>query len=647
MDAVQKANSGHPGMPMGMADIATVLWRELLNHNPQNPDWPNRDRFVLSNGHGSMLLYGLLYLTGYDMTLEDIKNFRQLGSRTPGHPEVEINGIETTTGPLGQGLANAVGMALAERSLAAEFNRPDLNIISHYTYVFVGDGCLMEGISHEASSFAGAQKLGKLICFFDDNQVSIDGEVKYWCRDNAAQRFAAYNWHIIDKIDGHNPVELRAAVQQAQQEDRPSLLICSTSIGYGSPNKEGKASAHGSPLGEEEVRLTRARLDWDHPPFVVPPELLKEWNMTERGARLEREWQELSAIYKERHPTEWDELHRRLSGKLPQQLMTGGRQFIKEQQRQAKDQATRAASLEALEAYKNYLPELIGGSADLTPSNLTFHSDSVAISPDGGKGNYIHYGVRELGMSAMMNGIALHGGYIPYGGTFLVFLDYARSAVRLSALMGQRVIYVFTHDSIGTGEDGPTHQPIEHLTILRATPNMNLWRPADGVETAVAWLEALKSDDRPTALALSRQKTKAIERTEAQLGEIHKGGYTLIDKGDKADMLVIATGSEVGEAAAAVRQYNSEGGCASLVSMPCCELFAAQPSAYRNQVLPPQITKRLAVEAGASAWWRGYVGLEGEIMGIDGFGRSAPGDALFKHFGLLAADIYARMKELG
>jgi len=647
MDAVQRANSGHPGMPMGMADIATVLWREFLNYNPQNPSWHNRDRFILSNGHGSMLLYGLLYLSGYDMTIEDIKNFRRLGSHTPGHPEVEIKGVETTTGPLGQGLANAIGMALAERNLAAEFNRSDLAIVSHHTYVFVGDGCLMEGISHEACSFAGMQKLGKLICFFDNNQVSIDGEVKHWCVDDTAQRFASYKWHVIDNIDGHNPVELRTAIKRAQEEDHPSLLICSTSIGYGSPNKAGKASAHGSPLGQEEVELVRTELGWHHPPFVIPPELLKEWDMKERGAQLEQDWQNICTDYKKRYPTEWNELERRLAGELPSKLITSGKQFITKQQSRQQDQATRASSLQTLEAYAPHLPELIGGSADLTDSNLTFHTGSSAISSTKPKGNYIYYGVRELAMSSMMNGIALHKGYIPYGGTFLVFLDYARSSVRLSALMGQRVIYVYTHDSIGIGEDGPTHQPIEHLTILRATPNINLWRPADAVETAVAWLESLKTSDRPSALALSRQKTKAIDRDPAQLAHIHKGGYSLIDKGDEADMLVIATGSEVGGAFEAVRKYNEEGGSASLVSMPCCELFAAQPLDYRNRVLPPKVTKRLAIEAGASAWWRSFVGLEGDIMGIDRFGFSAPADSLFEHFGFSATHIYERMKQLG
>ena len=644
-DAVQRANSGHPGMPMGMADIATVLWREFLKHNPRNPSWHNRDRFVLSNGHGSMLLYGLLHLSGYDLTMEDIKNFRQLGSHTPGHPELETIGVETTTGPLGQGLANAVGMALAERNLAAEFNRLDLDVISHYTYVFAGDGCLMEGISHEACSFAGTQRLGKLICFFDDNGVSIDGEVKNWCQDKVAQRFAAYNWHVIEGLDGHDPVGIRDAIKQAQADPRPSFLICATSIAYGSPNKAGTAASHGAPLGEEEISLVRKELNWDYPPFMVPAELLNEWNQTRKGAESEQRWRMICDDYEKAYSEDWKELNRRLEGRLSEQALERGKNFIEQQQKQQKKQATRAASLTALEEYSSFLPELLGGSADLTGSNLTFHSGSAAITSDR-KGNYVYYGVRELAMSAIMNGIALHKGYIPYGGTFLVFLDYARSAVRLSALMAQRVIYIYTHDSIGIGEDGPTHQPVEHLVMLRATPNISVWRPADATETAVAWLEALKSETTPTALILSRQSTEPLERTQEQVDAIHKGGYVLIDGKGEPDVLIIATGSEIEPARAAVEKYNSADGIARLVAMPCCEVFASQPQEYRNSVLPLSVTKRLAIEASAPDWWSSYVGLEGDVLGMHGFGSSGPATELFKHFGFTADNIYQRMKKL-
>lgn len=649
-DAVQQAGSGHPGMPMGMADIATVLWREFLKHNPRNPAWWDRDRFVLSNGHGSMLLYGLLYLTGYALSIEDIKNFRQLNSCTPGHPELDTIGVETTTGPLGQGLANAIGMALAARNLAAEFNRPELKIISHYTYAFVGDGCLMEGISHEACSFAGVQRLAQLICFFDDNGISIDGEVKNWCQDKPAQRFAAYGWHVIDNLDGHNPTAIRAGIRQAQADSRPSILLCKTSIGYGSPNKANTAAAHGAPLGTEEVARVRRELGWEYPPFEVPAELRREWNLMEKGADQERSWDQLCARYAHAYPREWAELTRRLKGELPSQLADQGRKLVYAQQRQPA-QATRKSSLQALEALAPQVPELLGGSADLTGSNQTLHSGSRPIQA-GQAGNYFYYGVRELAMSAMMNGISLHGGYIPYGGTFLVFLDYARSAVRLSALMRQRVIYVFTHDSIGVGEDGPTHQPVEHLTILRATPNFYLWRPADAVETAVAWLSAIRIDKAPTALALSRQTVAAQQRSAVQCDAIHRGGYVLVPEDAKQervgnpDIIVIATGSEVEPSRRAVTKYNAEGGAARLVSMPCCEVFAAQPQVYKDTVLPPEVTKRLAVEAGAPDGWYRYVGAHGDVLGMNGFGKSAPASRLFGHFGFTAEHIYRRLRKL-
>ena len=645
VDAVQKASSGHPGMPMGMADIATLLWREFLQHNPRNPRWENRDRFVLSNGHGSMLLYALLYLSGYAMKLEDIRNFRQLDSCTPGHPELEVTGVETTTGPLGQGLANAVGMALAERNLAAEFNRQRLDVISHYTYVFLGDGCLMEGISHEACSFAGVQRLGKLICFFDNNGISIDGEVGNWCQDDVGRRFDSYGWHVIDDLDGHDASILRSAIHEAQKDRRPSLLVCNTSIGHGSPNKANTAAAHGAPLGEEEVALVRQELGWRYPPFEFPQELLQEWNMAVRGEEQERKWNHLRARYERKYPVEWQELSRRLQGRLSSRLAAESKKFI--HQLRQENEATRKSSLRVLNALAPMVPELLGGSADLTGSNLTFHNESCAVQADE-KGNYIYYGVRELAMSAIMNGIALHGGYIPYGGTFLAFLDYARSAVRLSALMKQRVIYVYTHDSIGVGEDGPTHQPVEHLTILRATPNIFVWRPADAMETMVAWLVALRTKNAPTALVLSRQNLTAQKRTRAQCDAIEKGGYILTDEKNKSDpdIIVIATGSEVEPSRIAVERYNARGGAARLVSMPCCELFVVQSQKYRDAVLPPAVKKRLVVEASASDWWRSFAGLDGDVLGMNGFGKSAPAAVLFKHFGFSAEDIYDRIKKL-
>ena len=650
VDAVERAGSGHPGMPMGMADIAAALWREFLKHNPANPAWPNRDRFVLSNGHGSMLLYALLHLSGYPLSLDDIRNFRQLGSPTAGHPEYEVEGIETTTGPLGQGLANATGMALAERNLAAEFNRPQFPIVDHFTYVFLGDGCMMEGISHEACSFAGAQQLGKLICFFDDNGVSIDGEVKDWCIDNTAKRFDAYGWHVIDAIDGHDAQALRDAIALARKDDRPSLLMCQTIIGYGAKEKAGKAAAHGSPLGAEEAAAVRRRLDWPHPPFEVPQEIRRGWDFKVKGAQLERTWRARFDDYAKTYPRLAAELKRRLSGALPAQLESRARQFIRQACQEDAKLATRAASQKTLNAYAPYLPELIGGSADLTESNLTRHAGSKTIAPSRKEGgNYVYYGVRELGMSAIMTGIALHGGYIPYGGTFLVFTDYARSAVRLAALMKQRVIFVYSHDSIGLGEDGPTHQPVEHLTMLRATPNLNVWRPADLAETALAWLEALRTQG-PSALVLSRQGLPAQRHAPEQTNDIAKGGYVLIAGGEDPQAIVIATGSEVAIAREAVARRNAEHPAnqqVRLVSMPCCEVFARQPSAYRHHVLPPRITKRLVVEAASPMAWYGYhPQADQDAVCMNTFGASAPAQDLFQRYGFTASNVYARLQKL-
>ncbi len=668
-DAVQRASSGHPGMPMGMADIATVLWREFLAHNPTDPNWHNRDRFILSNGHGSMLQYALLHLSGYDLSMEEIKNFRQMNSQTPGHPELETVGVETTTGPLGHGLANAVGMALAERNLAAEFNLPELNIVSHFTYVFAGDGCLMEGLSHEACSLAGTQRLNKLICFFDDNGISIDGEVSGWCSDDVAKRFDAYNWNVLGPIDGHDHEQIRKAITSAQQSDKPSLIICKTHIGYGSPNKADKAAAHGAPLGDEEIALMRSNLDWQHEPFVITDEIYQAWNMRDKGKKAQQQWEDLYAKYSSAHPTKAKEYTRRLSGQMPHDFTNKAQDFIISQHKSAASVASRQSSLQAINNLLPSLPELLGGSADLSGSNCTLSDSSVAISDNGKPGNYIYYGVRELAMSSIMNGIALHGGYIPYGGTFLVFLDYSRSAVRLAALMRQKVIFIFSHDSIGVGEDGPTHQPIEHLTMLRATPGIDVWRPADTVECAVAWTESLQKSS-PSTLILSRQNLEFQSRDESQLEDIAKGGYVLVAGGnnqegnnqggnnkgynqgnnnDEPAAIVIATGSELGAARQAVEQHNKEdltkGGNKQvrLVSMPCCEVFDAQSPEYRDKVLPPKIVKRLAIEAAMPDYWHRYIGLQGEIIGINSFGKSAPASELFEHFGLTAKHIYNKI----
>lgn len=644
VDAVQQANSGHPGMPMGMADIATVLWHNFLKHNPADPEWVNRDRFILSNGHGSMLHYALLHLSGYAISMEDIKNFRQFNAITAGHPELETIGIETTTGPLGQGLANAVGMALAERNLASEFNRDGFDLISHHTYVFAGDGCLMEGISHEASSLAGTLGLSKLICFFDDNGISIDGEVKNWCRDDVQQRFNAYNWNVIGPIDGHNHKEIEEAITAAHSNNnsKPTLIICKTHIGYGSPNKVDTAGAHGAALGDEEINLMRENLSWEHAPFVIPTEIYNAWDMRTKGSASQQEWQKLCEGYNKDYPQEMDDLQRRLAGKLPDSFAKSSKDFIKQQNEQGESIASRQASLQALNHFTELVPEIIGGSADLGGSNCTEHKNISVIDSTGKHGNYINYGVRELAMSGIMNGISLHKGYIPYGGTFLVFLDYSRSAVRLAALMNIKVVFIFSHDSIGVGEDGPTHQPIEHLSMLRHTPNIRSWRPADTVETAVAWMDALQGEG-PSCLVISRQKLNFQQRDEQQINNISKGGYCLISGGDAPEFTVIATGSEIGPASQAVERLNQEKRQIRLVSMPCCERFDEQDANYKQSVFATEYSKRLAIEAASPDYWNKYAE---NTLGMTSFGMSAPAGELFKHFGLTEDAIYSRIKEL-
>ena len=647
MDAVEQANSGHPGAPMGMADIAEVLWNDFLRHNPANPQWPDRDRFVLSNGHGSMLLYSLLHLSGYDVPLEQLKNFRQLHSTTPGHPEYgHTPGVETTTGPLGQGLANGVGMALAERTLAAQFNRPKHTVIDHYTYVFVGDGCLMEGISHEACSLAGRLGLGKLIVIYDDNGISIDGEVSGWFSDDTPQRFEAYGWQVIPAVDGHDPAAVKVAIAAAKADSvRPSLICCRTVIGFGAPNKAGTAGVHGSPLGEAEVAAAREQLGWSHPPFTIPETYRAVWDARERGAALEQEWQADFAAYQAEYPQLAHELQRRLAGQLPADWPALTAKWLAATAERAASVATRAASQQALEYCGTHLPELLGGSADLTGSNNTKRKDSVAIT-DNPAGDYLYYGVREFGMGAIMNGLALHGGFIPYGGTFLIFSDYARNAIRLSALMGQRVIYVLTHDSIGLGEDGPTHQPVEQLASLRLIPRLTVWRPADGVETAVAWMAAIESQDAPTVLALSRQKLPHLPRTPEQLAAIRRGGYIFHEPAGEPEALIIATGSELAPAMQAAQQLGEQGRRIRVVSMPAVEIFAAQDLAYRDRVLPPAIAKRLVVEAGSSGLWYQYAGSQGRVLGLDQFGASAPAGELFEHFGFGVAAIVEQVNAL-
>jgi len=647
MDAVQKANSGHPGAPMGMADIAQVLWSDHLKHNPGNPQWPDRDRFVLSNGHGSMLLYSLLNLTGYPLEIEQLRNFRQFGAHTAGHPEVDQHlGIETTTGPLGQGVANAVGMALAEKLLAAEFNRPGHEVVDHRTWVFLGDGCLMEGISHEACSLAGTLKLGKLTCFYDDNGISIDGEVEGWFTDDTPKRFEAYGWHVVRDVDGHDPAAIERAIQAAKAEqDRPSLICCKTIIGWGSPNKQGTEATHGAALGEAEVAATRENIGWPYPPFEVPAEIRAAWDARAAGAAVEDEWQERMAAYAKAYPDLAAELARRFKGDLPAGWRDAVTAFVQGAQDKPAALATRSSSQKTLDVLGAAIPELLGGSADLTGSNNTNHKGSKAVTGSGVGGNYLHYGVREFGMTAIMNGVALHGGFIPYGGTFLVFSDYARNAVRMAALMRQRVILVYTHDSIGLGEDGPTHQPVEHVASLRLVPNMTVWRPCDTAETAVAWADAVERRDGPTSLILSRQALPAMARSAAQLADVARGGYVLVDSGSKPDCILIATGSEVALAVDAAQRLAAAGRHIRVVSMPCTSVFDAQPQQYRDTVLTPGVP-RVAIEAGVrDGWWR-YVSPRGAVIGMDSFGASAPAKRLFEHFGFTPENVVRTVEGL-
>ena len=647
MDAVEAANSGHPGMPMGMADIAEVLWNDYLRFAPTEPHWHDRDRFVLSNGHGSMLLYAVAYLTGYELGIDEIKHFRKLGSRCAGHPEREVDiGIETTTGPLGQGIANAVGMALAERALATQFNRADATVVDHYTYFFCGDGCLMEGVSHEASAFAGTQRLGKLIGFYDDNGISIDGEVKGWFTDDTPKRFEAYGWHVVPHVDGHDAQAIRAAIEAARAEKgRPSLICCKTIIGFGAPNKQGTEATHGSALGATEVAAARKTLGWEYPPFEIPDDIKRAWDARDRGAKLADDWQKRFADYARRYPDLAAEFTRRMSGDLPKDWAALADDTIAKAAAAAKSMATRKASQAALEAFGPKLPEFIGGSADLTGSNNTNFKLSTTLTADNPHGDYVHYGVREFGMAAVMNGIAAHGGCIPYGGTFLVFSDYARNGLRMSALIGLRTIYVLTHDSIGLGEDGPTHQPIEHLASLRLIPRMHVWRPCDTVETAIAWRAALERKDGPTVLALTRQDLPHVPRSSEQIAGVARGGYVLAAGGPAPKITLIATGSEVQLALGAARELEASGVEARVVSMPCCEVFDAQSKDYRASVLPPGGV-RLAIEAGATGgWWR-YVGERGGVHGIDTFGASAPAKAVFEHFGFTVAAVAEHARRL-
>jgi transketolase len=647
MDAIQKANSGHPGAPMGMADIAEVLWRHFLNHNPADPKWANRDRFVLSNGHGSMLLYSLLHLTGYNLSIEDIKNFRQLHSKTPGHPEYGYaDGVETTTGPLGQGITNAVGMALAEKVLASQFNREGFDIVDHYTYVFMGDGCLMEGVSHEACSLAGTLKLGKLIAFWDDNGISIDGNTSGWFAEDTAARFAAYGWHV-QKVDGHDSEAITKAIEEAQKvTDKPSIICCKTVIGFGSPNKQGTEKCHGSPLGDAEIALAKEKLGWNYGPFEVPAEVYEAWDAKKAGADKEQKWLDLFAAYQTKYPELAAEFQRRMKHELPKNWAEKSEQYIQELQANPAKIASRKASQNALDAYSDVLPEFLGGSADLAPSNLTFNRNSKSVTPDDASGNYIHYGVREFGMSAIMNGVYLHGGFIPYGATFLMFMEYAKNAVRMSSLMKLPVIYVFTHDSIGLGEDGPTHQPVEQISTLRLSLNLNTWRPCDQVESAVAWQQAIESETTPSALIFSRQNLAQMDRTPAQLANVKKGGYVLKEGSATPDLIIIATGSEVELAMNTAAALEQEGRKVRVVSMPCTEVFDKQSAEYKESVLPKSVTARMAIEAGVSDFWYKYVGLDGVILGLDSFGESAPAGELFKLFGFTVENAVAKAKTL-
>lgn len=647
MDAVQKANSGHPGMPMGMAEIAEVLWIHHLRHNPSNPKWIDRDRFVLSNGHGSMLIYALLHLTGYDLSIEDIKNFRQLHSKTPGHPEYGYTpGVETTTGPLGQGITNAVGMALAEKILADEFNRPGFDIVNHYTYVFLGDGCLMEGISHEACSLAGTLGLGKLICFYDDNGISIDGHVEGWFTDDTPKRFEAYGWHVVPNVNGHDPDAIEAAIEAAKKiHDKPTMICCKTVIGMGSPNKANTHAVHGAALGDEEIAAARPHIGWNYLPFEIPQEVYEAWDARPKGQRLESEWNQKFAEYEKKYPTEATEFKRRMASELPASWSEHVEGVINRVNAKGETIATRKASQNTIEGLAPILPELVGGSADLAGSNLTMWSGSKGISTESG-GNYIYYGVREFGMSAIMNGLSLHGGIIPYGGTFLMFSEYARNALRMAALMKIRNIFVFTHDSIGLGEDGPTHQPVEQTATLRLIPNMDVWRPCDTVESTIAWARAIERKNGPSSLIFSRQNLPFQKRDAATIKLIDKGGYVLSEAADgKPQAVIIATGSEVGLAMAAQKALSDEGIHVRVVSMPCTSLFDRQDQAYQESVLPKGV-RRVAVEAGVTDYWYKYVGLEGEIIGIDTFGESAPAEELFKYFGFTVENVVNAVKRI-
>ncbi|WP_097292711.1 transketolase [Escherichia coli] len=648
VDAIQKANSGHPGAPMGMADIAEVVWRRHLRHNPKNPQWFNRDRYVQSNGHGSMLIYALLHLTGYDLSMDDIRDFRQLHSRTPGHPEYGYTpGVETTTGPLGQGVANAVGMAIAEKALAAEFNKPGFNIVDHHTWLFLGDGCLMEGISHEACGLAGTLKLGNLIAIWDDNGISIDGHVEGWFAEDTAARFRAYGWHVIEGVDGHDPEAVDAAVREAKSvTDKPSLLCCKTIIGFGSPNKANSHDCHGSALGADEVALVRERLQWPYAPFEIPGEIYAEWNATEKGAQVQQEWDALFADYAKQWPELAAEFTRRMKGDLPAGWAENMQKYVHDLQSHPAALATRQVSQKCLNHFADMLPELMGGSADLSPSNLTRHQKSVDFTGENPAGNYISYGVREFGMSAIMNGLALHGGFIPYGGTFLMFMEYARNALRMAALMKIRSVFVYTHDTIGLGEDGPTHQPVEQLASLRLTPNMETWRGCDQVEVAVAWQQAIERKDGPTSLVLTRQPLAQQPRTAAQLAEIARGGYVLSDCDGQPEMILISAGSEIELVVSAAKALTEEGRKVRVVSLPCTERFDNQDAAYKESVLPKAVRKRLAVEASIAGFWERYVGLDGKVIGMTSFGESAPANVLFKHFGFTPENVLAQAREL-
>ena len=654
MDAVQKANSGHPGAPMGMADIAEVLWNDYMRHNPANPSWPDRDRFVLSNGHGSMLIYSLLHLTGYAVPIEELKRFRQLHSKTPGHPEYGYTpGVETTTGPLGQGITNAVGMAIAERTLAGHFNRPGHEIVDHNTYVFLGDGCLMEGISHEACSLAGSMKLGKLIAFYDDNNISIDGEVRGhgdvtgWFLDNTPKRFEAYGWHVIPKVDGHDPEAIKKAIDEARSvKDRPSIICCQTIIGFGSPNKQGKEECHGAALGNDEIALTRENLGWKHAPFEIPSDIYEGWDANEIGAKVEGDWNDRFEKYRREHPELATEFERRIAGELPRDWAEKSAAFVAAVDAKGETIATRKASQNSLNGYGPLLPELLGGSADLAGSNLTLWSGCRDVNAPGHTGNYVYYGVREFGMAAIMNGITVHGGFIPYGATFLMFSEYARNALRMAALMKIRTIFVFTHDSIGLGEDGPTHQPVEQTATLRLIPNMDVWRPSDAVESAVCWKSAIQRKDGPSTLVFSRQNLQHVARNAEQITAIEKGGYILSDSEGAPEAIIIATGSEVELAIKAKDAMGDKGKKVRVVSLPSTNVFERQSQAYRDSVLPPSVTRRLVVEAGVTdAWWK-YAGSNGKVLGLDRFGESAPAGELFKEFGFTVENVIKHVEGL-